>query len=102
MSHMTCHPGGGRVLIGWLYALRCDAVGLTKIGKAIDPLPRIAELERMNAASLRLLGLAHDQRHESVIHRKYGAHRRHGEWFAIDENPLPFDGKCATCRGLSP
>ncbi len=93
----ACDPQG--VCIGWLYAIRCDAVGLTKIGKAINPMTRIADLARMNAAPLILVGLAHDQRAEFAVHRKFSRNRAHGEWFAINENPLPFDGTCVTCRG---
>jgi len=86
---------------GWVYALHCESVGLTKIGRAVDPIPRIAELERMNAAPLTLLGLAHGQDNEQTLHRRYAERRAHGEWFAlpIGVNPLAFDGKCTTCRG---
>lgn len=88
--------------VGWLYALRCESVKLTKIGKAVDPVARIAELERMNAAPLILVGLAHGMRAETELHRRHSARRAHGEWFAIDVNPLPFDGRCVVCRGAVP
>lgn len=98
----VCGAPAGLAHPGWLYALRCDAAALTKIGKAIDPVSRIAELARMNASPLRLLGLAHDGRREAGFHRLYATARAHGEWFAIDFNPLPFDRLCATCRSEPP
>jgi hypothetical protein len=95
LTELRCGAYGN----GYVYALRCDLVGLVKIGRADVPQFRIADLERMNAAPLRLVGLAHGADFEGSIQRRHVKHRKHGEWFAINDNPLPvIDGMCLTCR----
>lgn len=99
LASLRCPGPHGK---GFVYALRCDLVGLVKIGKSEtdDPWPRIAELERMNAAPLRLLALGHGGYLESSIHSRHAKSRRHGEWFAIEDNPFTGSGaKCFTCHG---
>jgi hypothetical protein len=97
VAQFTCKPCKSNA--GWVYAIGCPSIGMIKIGKAVDPIARLAELERMNAAPLVLLGLSHGLWLETTLHRRYAAHRHHGEWFKIDENPLPDVITCTTCRG---
>ena len=85
---------------GWVYALQCGGSGLIKIGRTDNEnaWPRLKSLIDMSGAPLRLLGLAHGAFHEKTFHSIYAERRRHGEWFELNENPLPNRRECATCR----
>lgn len=88
------------------YAVR-DGSGLTKIGSTKGDAARglqrrIRQLQLGNGSRLHLLGIAHDEAFERVLHARYAAVRKHGEWFAIEGNPLPIVGmRCVCCGPLS-
>lgn len=80
---------------GWIYAIRQHTgSSLIKIGKAADPLRRLAEIQAMNASELQLVGLAHGASLEGDLHFHLSKFRAHGEWFDVRSNPIP-----ATERG---
>jgi hypothetical protein len=93
-----CFPDGDIAPdAGYVYAIQARDGGPIKIGKAAAPADRLAGIQRMNPAPLVLLGLAHGDAEERHLHDRYMKRRLHGEWFAIDENPLPIGGTCLTC-----
>ena len=99
-----CFPSGypSGECPGYLYAVRQVDGGPVKIGKAIDPVARMGEIQRMNPRPLMLVGLSHHQIEESWLHRRNRRRRLHGEWFDIDENPLPLVGDlCFVCDANS-
>ncbi len=63
-----------------------------KIGKARDPVARLAELQIGSAVGLRLLGSIACESDaaalliERRLHVLYAAQRRRGEWFRLREN----------------
>lgn len=83
---------------GYVYAVRHAGGGPTKIGRAADPLPRLADLQRMNPAPLVLVGLGHGASWERALHSQHMKQRVHGEWFLLDKNPLPVSDRCHLCR----
>ena len=56
--------------------------GAIKIGAALDPERRLASLQCGSPITLRLLAEGPgSERDERVLHQRFAAHRRHGEWF---------------------
>lgn len=86
---------------GFVYAVD-DGSGLIKIGATDHIRTRLRALQLMNGHRVRLLGVSHDLYLEQVLHSRYAANRMHGEWFALDHNPLELrSGRCVSCRGVS-
>lgn len=65
-----------------VYFIRADN-GLIKIGVAADPKDRLHTLSTMSPVGLSLIAVIPDAgaKGESNLHRKFAAHRSHGEWF---------------------
>lgn len=60
-----------------------DAADIVKIGIAIDPAKRVAELQCGNARALRInIVLIGDAAVEGWLHSAWSDHRQQGEWFA--------------------
>jgi len=57
--------------------------GPIKIGVAADPVGRLASIQLMSPMTLRILGLIRGagQPEERRLHKRFAAHRSHGEWF---------------------
>jgi hypothetical protein len=85
--------------VGFTYVIRQVGQSVVKIGKAIDPPARLADIQRMNGGELELVSLSHYNRLEGELHREHAVVRRHGEWFALDVDPAPLvEGECLGCR----
>jgi hypothetical protein len=91
-----CFPEGAPNA-GYVYAVRQAGGGPVKIGMAHDPVKRLLGIQCMNPHPLIVLGLAHGAANEGHLHNRHKASRLHGEWFALDENPLPITDTCLTC-----
>lgn len=68
-----------------VYFIQGYGGGLVKIGVAADPEARLAEIQRMCPIPLRILATLQGagQSTETALHRRFAAHRRHGEWFEL-------------------
>jgi hypothetical protein len=70
-----------RIAREWFtYFIQAARVGHIKIGRAIDPLQRLAELQTGSPVKLELLAVLRGD-HEAMLHRKFADLRIHGEWF---------------------
>lgn len=68
-----------------------DGTGPIKIGFAVDPQKRIAEIQRMSPTRLRTLAtIDGDRATESVLHRGFSHLRAYGEWFRPEQELLDF------------
>lgn len=65
------------------------ASGRVKIGKAVDPLKRIPELQTGNGHALQLLGTLPEDV-ETRLHLKFGELRTMGEWFKCEQPLVDF------------
>ena len=83
-----------------VYIVEVEALDRYKIGCAAFPEPRIDALRTAGQVPLRLLRvIRHPQAKalERILHERYAAHRRHGEWFDLPKEVLtsllaePFD-----------
>ncbi len=87
---------------GFTYAVRQVGSKVIKIGKTIDPMKRMIDLQNMNGARLQLISLSHHENLERHLHDKHSHTRSHGEWFTLKEDPMPHvDGFCLGCRTFS-
>jgi hypothetical protein len=71
-----------------VYFVQAQALGLIKIGVAVDPKIRLGDLQCGSPDALAMLGVIWSedaQGLEGSLHRRFRDHRRHGEWFA----PVP-------------
>ena len=69
-----------------VYFIEAIGTDLVKIGHAYDPVKRMANLRTGSAASLRILcTISGNDGLESELHRRFSAHRSHGEWFHLSE-----------------
>jgi hypothetical protein len=93
-----CGHGAG---LGYVYVVAQQGCGLLKIGKAADPVARVADLQAMNGAPLSLVGLCHDARVERVLHDRFGRERVRGEWVRLDASPVGLSSPCWSCARAS-
>lgn len=73
----------GRSGLGTIYVVAADN-GLIKIGRAVDPVKRVRDLQSFCPARLTVLAVVRSQRSdfdERSLHIRFDRHRRHGEWF---------------------
>lgn len=85
-----------------IYYLKCEASGLTKIGKSTNVFGRIRDIQRMGGMPLVLVALLVGYTDEErELHRLHASKRRHGEWFALDPEDVP-DTEPAAQRFLGP
>lgn len=89
---------GSRRLPDWTYVIR-QGSGLFKIGRSRNPLIRIRDLQASSGEMLSLVGLSHGGALETVLHRRFADRNRHGEWFDLEESPIPLDA-CVGCATL--
>jgi DNA-binding XRE family transcriptional regulator len=69
-------------MTGYIYAIRC--MDRVKIGHSNDPLRRLVGARVWSPYPAELLGVTEgSQADERELHRKFAAHRRYGEWFAL-------------------
>lgn len=74
---------------GFVYFIRAVPDGPIKIGWSTKPTARLAMLQTLSPAPLELLhSMPGDCRLEDYFHRKFAAHRIHGEWFRGDQSLL--------------
>lgn len=74
-----------------IYAIQAVGLDLVKIGKAKDPEKRLKMLQTGSAVPLHLVAsVAWSDLHEGMIHRRFAAHRRLGEWFEINDEISEF------------
>lgn len=82
-------PGKAPHFVYFIRAVMPD--GLIKIGRAIDPNVRFAELRTMSPVPLKPLGVVSSDRFAEVeLHRRFQGLRSHGEWFDADVSLLTF------------
>lgn len=56
--------------------------GLVKIGRSATPHSRLAQLQAHSPLELKIVGVARGSSLiENLLHRRFAAHRQHGEWF---------------------
>lgn len=69
----------------YVYFIQAATLGLIKIGSAWLPTDRLNTLQIGSPDVLRLLGVircpGEARGDEKALHRKFAAHRSHGEWF---------------------
>lgn len=82
--------------VGFTYLVRQRETGLVKIGKSVDPVSRIGDLQNMNGGVLEVVGIVHNADMERYLHDRHEADRRHGEWFKVGD-PLPAGEVCIGC-----
>lgn len=76
-----------------IYFIQPVSGGLIKIGYAINPQKRLAEIQRMSPATLRILAtIEGDRKREAELHRQYASLRIYGEWFRAEKRLLEFIG----------
>jgi len=67
-----------------VYFIRAES-GQIKIGVSVDVVERLQDLQSASPSRLELLGtVSGGLREEGRLHRKFAAHRLHGEWFSED------------------
>ena len=67
-----------------VYFIRAES-GQIKIGVSVDVVRRMQDLQGASPSRLELLGtVSGGLREEGRLHRKFAAHRLHGEWFSED------------------
>jgi hypothetical protein len=78
-----------------VYVIGSSQSHLVKIGRTDDPSRRVADIQRMSPVPLSLLWATPGGADlEARLHRRFAAHRQHGEWFDFgDADPV------ATVRG---
>lgn len=84
---------------GYVYFVRATTLGLVKIGCTIDARDRLKTLQVGSPDRLELLGVICNKRWEETereVHRRFAAHRRHGEWFEPCDKLLAYIAKNAT------
>jgi hypothetical protein len=75
--------------IGFVYFIRDDVTGLTKVGWALNPQKRLANLQTGSPVPLRLLGSIRGRREsEAYLHDLFAHARRHGEWFELPDEAI--------------
>lgn len=72
-----------------IYAIRCTDTGIVKIGHSKDPARRLRHLQTGSPTRLEIiLDEAATLWHEAVLHERYAARRKHGEWFSLTERQV--------------
>jgi hypothetical protein len=72
-----------------IYAIRVGSDGPVKIGRATNPIARMAELQTAHATPLNLLAAVRwPDEIEGELHRALGADRLQGEWFKPTDTVL--------------
>lgn len=87
---------------GYVYFMQATHGGPVKIGWAVDPAARLAELQTGHPDTLVIRRLVKgDRKLEAQLHRHYASARLRGEWFALDgyEHRTPFTA--ATLKQLA-
>lgn len=89
MSYKRAIRGEGKKVV---YFVGCDEVNLVKIGLALDPVKRIAQLQTGSPVKLRIRSLVYhvDDDFEKLLHQTFDYSRRWGEWFDVNEDILNF------------
>jgi len=84
--------GRGRpVLPTWVYFVFASHHGPVKIGFSIDPMRRLAEIQRDWPEGLRLVGVVPGGfSEEQRLHKRFSHLRLHGEWFRPDDELTTF------------
>lgn len=76
-----------------IYFIQPVSGGLIKIGFAIDPQKRLAEIQRMSPATLQILAtIEGDRKREAELHQRFAGLRIYGEWFRAEKRLLDFIG----------
>lgn len=74
-----------------IYFIQAVDGGPVKIGFAVEPKRRIAEIQRMSPSLLRVLALIDgDRKYEGELHRYFAKLRQYGEWFKAEQELLDF------------
>lgn len=77
---------------GYVYLIQAGDSFRFKIGRSVDPERRIKEIQIGSSVKLKLLCQKNCRDmcvQENRWHELFGASRRHGEWFDLDEKQLP-------------
>lgn len=77
---------------GFVYLIQAGDSFRFKIGRSVDPERRIKEMQVGSAVKLKLLCQKKCRdvcAQENRWHELFGASRKHGEWFDLDEKQLP-------------
>lgn len=79
--------------MGYVYFIEAEESGLIKIGRAANPIRRLAAMQTGSAEPLRLARTIRtdDDKHlERELHRRFAADRVRGEWFDPSDDLLKF------------
>lgn len=81
-----------RPAVSHVYAIRFGTDGPIKIGRAVKPSDRLADLQCANHETLTMLGAVPEtaQLNERSEHRRLADRRLRGEWFDITPADLPW------------
>lgn len=75
---------------GYVYAIRAEGAAHVKIGYSEAPELRLAGLATASPFPLRIVVQIKAPRFaEAALHNAFKDHRRHGEWFGLDEKYDP-------------
>lgn len=77
---------------GYVYLIQAGDSFRFKIGRSVDPERRVKEMQVGSALELKLLCQKRCRdmcAQEDRWHELFGASRKHGEWFDLDEKQLP-------------
>lgn len=78
---------------GFVYFIQAEALGLIKIGSAVDPTDRLCTLRCGSPDQLTLLAIIRSPQAVGVergLHHQFRASRSHGEWFHPSAGLLAF------------
>lgn len=81
--------------MGYVYFIQAEDSGLIKIGRAADPIRRLAAMQTGSAEPLRILRTiraADDKALERDMHRRFSNCRVRGEWFHPSSALATFTG----------
>lgn len=89
-SAVSQGPTRGEYEDGVVYFVRCRTTGLVKIGTTTDPLKRMRSIQSMCPTALECVSaVIGGVDREQAIHDSLGHKRKHGEWFALDDEDVP-------------
>lgn len=72
---------------GGVYIIRIDS--LSKIGCSVEPERRVKQMQLPKKPEVLLIVMCPKWRQlEEALHRRFATQRRHGEWFALDDDAL--------------
>lgn len=72
-----------------VYLIGSPGSPLVKIGRSVDVARRLADIQRMSPAPLKVLWQeAGGFEMETALHRRFHQQRAHGEWFNLGADPI--------------